>query len=112
FVVRILWRLFHKPPPMPESIHGMEHLAAHAGHWALYAMMLAMPLSGWVMVSSSVYGLPTIVFGWFQWPHIPDLAGNTTASSWAKAAHYWLAITFALLITGHVAAVIKHAVCE
>lgn len=108
FFVRIGWRLLCKPPAMPSSIQGMERKVAHAGHWALYAM----PLSGWVMVSSSVYGLPTIVFGLFEWPHLPNMAGNETISRVSKMAHYWLAITFALLIAGHIAAVIKHAVCD
>jgi len=93
---------------MPASIHGIELKAAKAGHVLLYIFMLAVPLTGWLTVSSSVYGLPTIVFGWFEWPHIPNVAGNEQINSFAEDAHGFLAWTFGALILGHVAAVIKH----
>lgn len=109
---RIAWRLFNKPPALPASFSGLERFGAHAGHIALYACMLAMPLSGWLMVSSSVYGLPTMVFGLFEWPHIPDLQGNEGANNLAKFLHYYVAIAFLLFIAGHILAVIKHAVWD
>ena len=112
FFVRIAWRLFHKPPALPARIKGLEAFAAKAGHWALYACMLIMPLSGWVIVSASVYGLPTIVFGWFEWPHIPDLTGNMIIKEGAEEVHEIMAWIFIALIAGHVAAVIKHAVID
>lgn len=110
--VRIGWRLFHKPPALPVSIQGLERLAAHAGHIALYACMLAMPITGWLMVSSSVYGLPTIVFGLFEWPHIPDLQGNEGVHSFAKILHFYVAIAFVIFILGHIGAVVKHAIWD
>lgn len=112
FFLRVGWRLFHKPPRMPDSIHGIERFLAHAGHFGLYVFMIALPLSGWAMVSSSIYGLPTIVFGWFEWPHIPGIAANEQISNLAKTAHWLLALGFALLILGHVGAVIKHALWD
>ena len=112
FVLRLGWRLFHKPPALPESIKGLERKAAHAGHWGLYAFMIIMPFSGWLMVSSSVYGLPTVVFGWFTWPHIPNLTGNKGVSDLAHEVHETGAYLFILLILGHIAAVIKHAIVD
>ena len=112
FVIRLGWRLLHKPPALPATIHGVEAIAAKLGHAALYVCMLAVPLTGWAMVSSSPYGLPTIVFGWFTWPHIPGIAGNDAVSGAAKTAHWLLAWAFLLCIAGHVAAVIKHAVLD
>lgn len=112
FVIRLGWRLFHKPPVLPASIKGLEALAAKAGHIALYLCMLAVPLTGWAMVSSSSYGLPTIVFGWFTWPHIPGIAGNDAVNGAAKTAHWLLAWAFLICIGGHIAAVIKHAVID
>jgi len=112
FVARLGWRLFHKPPALPASIKGPEAVAAKAGHIALYFCMIAVPVSGWVMVSSSVYGLPTIVFGWFEWPHIPGIAGNEGVNAAGRTAHWILAWFFGLCIIGHVAAVAKHAVFE
>jgi cytochrome b561 len=108
FVLRLGWRLFHKPPELPPSITGWEAVAAKAGHWALYLAIITMIMSGWTMVSASVYGLPTIIFGWFQWPHIPNIAGNEAVEHFAKTTHFYMAITFALLIAGHIGAVILH----
>jgi cytochrome b561 len=108
FFLRIAWRLFHKPPPLPSSIKKLDKKAAIVGHWALYIFMLAMPISGWIMVSSSVYGLPTFIFGWFEWPHIPGIAGDETVNAISYEAHEIMAWIFLSFIVIHVAAVIKH----
>jgi cytochrome b561 len=110
FFLRIGWRIFNKPPALPTSFPKIERIAAHAGHWGLYVWMVLLPLTGWAMVSSSVYGLPTIVFGWFEWPHVPGLEGNEDIHELAETAHMILAFSFIALILGHVAAVVKHAV--
>lgn len=112
FVARILWRFVSRAPALPDTMPSYEKRAAKAGHWGLYLFMLAMPLSGWIMVSASVYGLPTIVFGWFEWPHLPGIAGNETIENRASTAHTAFAIIFALLIAVHIAAVIKHAIFD
>ena len=70
--------------------------------------MVIIPLSGWTIVSSSSYGLPTIVFGLFEWPHIPDIAGNQSIEDIAKEVHEILAYTFMAMIAMHIGAVIKH----
>lgn len=110
--LRLIWRFTHKAPSLPVHFPAFEKWAAKAGHVGLYVLMFLMPITGWVMVSASIYGLPTIVFGWFEWPHIPHLQGNEGIESLAKQAHLILAIGFAALIIGHVAAVIKHAVVD
>lgn len=116
FGLRILWRVisgFRKQiPDLPRSLPKTERKAAKLGHWGLYAIMLAMPISGWIMVSASVYGLPTIVFGWFQWPHIPDFQGNAKIENLARDAHFYIAIFFGLMLATHIGAVVKHAVAD
>lgn len=109
FGVRLIWRILSVVPELPQSLIGLEKKAAKFGHFALYALMLLMPLSGWVMVSSSIYGLPTIVFGWFQWPHIPGLQGNELVETASRNIHFALAILFFLVIVTHILAVVKHA---
>lgn len=114
FGLRLSWRFLsmtmRQIPSLPDRFPKIERLAAKLGHWGLYALMLAMPLSGWVMVSSSVYGLPTIVFGWFEWPHIPNIQGDEAIQNLAKNAHFILAILFGVMIAIHIAAVIKHKI--
>ncbi len=109
-VLRLVWRLLHRPPALPVRMKRLERRAAKIGHWVLYGLMIALPLSGWVMVSSSVYGLPTIVFGWFEWPHVPAVVGNEMVNNMASEVHWIVALLFAIAIAGHVVAVIKHAV--
>ena len=112
FFLRLGWRLWHKPPSYPSAMKKLDKIAAKLGHWGLYALMIAMPLSGWIMVSSSPYGLPTIVFGWFEWPHIDYFSGNKVINGLAKKSHEILAWIFIVMIAIHVAAVIKHYVFE
>jgi cytochrome b561 len=110
--VRIAVRLAAKKPSLPASMKRWEKIAAKAGHVGLYAIMIIMPFSGWLLVSSSKLGLPTIVFGWFEWPHFPDVAGNHTVHELAEELHEnvaWIAIA---IITLHVFAVLKHAVID
>jgi len=114
FGLRISWRIISEfalkqVPALPEKFSKLEKIAAHLGHLGLYGLMLALPLSGWVMVSASVYGLPTIVFNMFEWPHIPGIQGHEQVESLAKLAHFYLAIGFGLMICAHIGAVVKHA---
>lgn len=107
-VLRLIVKLATKAPPLPSSFKKIEITSAKLGHYALYIAMITMVSSGWIMVSSSVYGLPTIVFGWFEWPHIPNIAGNETMSYLSKEIHFYGFITFIILILGHIGAVILH----
>lgn len=107
--LRIVVRLTTKAPPLPESFPKLEKIGAKAGHIALYLCMLAMPLSGWALVSSSSYGLPTIVFNTFEWPHIPGIQSNELIHEGAETMHFIFALLFATTIVIHIAAVIKHA---
>jgi cytochrome b561 len=52
-VVRILWRLTHRPPPLSPTLKGWERGLAHAVHIGIYVLMLALPLTGWAMISAN-----------------------------------------------------------
>lgn len=112
FIVRVGWRLASRPPGLPGHFSAFDVIAAKLGHWALYGLMFAVPFSGWIMVSSSIYGVPTIVFNWFEWPHFPGVSGKQTVYKLAKEAHWIFALLFALTIFVHVAAVVKHMVLD
>ncbi|MEM8800204.1 MAG: YceI family protein [Pseudomonadota bacterium] len=109
---RLTIKLVRPQPGLPDSMVGFERKAAKLGHWGFYGFMLGMPFTGWVMVSASVYGLPTIVYGWFEWPHIPGLTGNKMVQDLARNVHFYLSLAFALTIAGHTAAVFKHRIAE
>lgn len=106
--LRILVRVLSVRPPLPEEMKKSEKLLAHLGHFALYVAMFLIPFSGWIMVSSSQYGLPTIVFGWFEWPHIEPVAQNKTVRGISGEVHEIVANGLIGLIVLHIAAVVKH----
>jgi cytochrome b561 len=52
-VLRIVWRLTHRPPPLSPTLSGWERRLAHAVHIGIYVLMLALPLTGWAMISAN-----------------------------------------------------------
>jgi cytochrome b561/polyisoprenoid-binding protein YceI len=108
---RLVWRLTHPAPPLPSDMPGWEKFAARATHVLFYVLIIAMPLLGWVMVSASPLGLPTILFGVIPWPHlpvIPTLENKKEVGHMAAEAHGFLAYALAGLLVLHVGAALKH----
>jgi cytochrome b561 len=110
-VARILWRVMNPPPALPEDMKPLEKTASHLVHFGFYAVMLLLPLTGWLYSSVSVkLDVPTVLFGIISWPDIPFVEGLKTesASGAVNFIHSKLAwVTFALLAL-HVAGAIKH----
>lgn len=102
--LRLAWRITHRPPALPGSMSPLMQLGAHAGHLLLYALMIAIPLSGWLM--SSAKGFQTV---WFGVLPIPDLIGKDKALGQSLAElHGALNIGFLLLVIGHALAAAFH----
>ncbi len=103
-LVRISWRIAHHPPPLPWQMGKLQQMGAHLGHLALYALMIALPISGWLM--SSAKGVQTV---WFGVLPIPDLLAKDKAlGDVLKEVHESLSWTLILLLVVHVAAALKH----
>ena len=103
-LVRLAWRAAHRPPPLPATMPAHLQFAAHAGHFLLYALMLAIPLSGWLM--SSAKGFQTV---WFGVLPIPDLVGkDKELGDLLQTVHMVLNLVFAIAIAGHIGAALKH----
>jgi len=103
-LVRILWRITHRPPALPDSMNGIEKLAAHGAHHLLYLLMIAVPLVGWLM--SSAKGFPVV---WFGVLPLPDLVGKSESlAEFFEEAHEILAWLMALIVVAHAAAAVKH----
>ena len=117
-LLRLIWRLTHRPPALPDTMPHWEQWAARGAHAAFYALMIGLPLSGWLMVSAQWDGgkplnVPTLWFGLFEVPHLFGL--NETADAFrgafahnAEETHEWLAKGTAALLILHVAAALKH----
>ena len=102
-VLRILWRLY-EPTPAALGKHPVERLAAKLGHLGLYAVMIAMPLTGWMM--SSAANFPVSVFGLFTLPNL--VAPDQGLFETLRTAHFILSWAIVVLVLGHVAAALKH----
>lgn len=110
-LARLAWRLWNPPPPLPEHMGPLSRFAAHGAHVLFYALMIGMPLTGWAMVSASPLGLPTIVFGWFEWPHIAWLEAvpdKAAVEEQLKQVHATAGLIMLGLVGLHVAAALKH----
>jgi len=106
--LRVVWRLTHTPPPLPESVVGWQRRASAIVHGLLYILILAIPLSGWLM--SSAEGFPVV---WFGVLPLPDLIGKDKALGELLAdVHETLNYTLLVLVVLHVAAALKHHFIE
>ena len=102
--LRLFWRLTHRPPAFAASLSATQQTLAHLGHLALYLLMIAIPVSGWLM--SSAKGVQTV---WFGVLPLPDLLGRDKALGAQLAdLHSALNIGLLVLIGGHAAAALFH----
>jgi cytochrome b561 len=104
-IVRLANRLRHAPPPLPADLPRIQVWAANASHWLLYALMLAMPLIGWGMLSAGAY--PVVLFNGVNLPailpHSPALYG------FLRPLHGVLAYLLFFTVLGHLGAALFHA---
>jgi cytochrome b561 len=110
-ILRLLWRLGHRPPQPPDSLTPIEHLAAEGMHRLLYVFMFAMPLTGWAVVSVSPFNIPTVLFGLIPWPHMPILStlhDKPTADAILSKVHAYGGWTLIVLLTVHAGAALRH----
>jgi cytochrome b561 len=107
-VIRVYWRATHRPPAMPESMKNWEKLVAETTHYALYFLMFAIPVSGWLM--SSAMGFQTV---WFGLLPLPDLVNkNKELADMLHEVHEVLNYGLLALVAGHIGASLKHHFIE
>jgi len=103
-MLRLSWRLLHRPPELPATMPAWQIKAAQATHTLLYLLMFAVPLSGWLM--SSAKGFQTVYFGVLP---LPDLLGkNEELGDLLQQAHRMLNFGMAALVVAHLGAALKH----
>ena len=107
-VVRLAWRLGHKPPALPEAMPGWQHMASTATHWLFYVLMISMPLLGWAMVSASELPIPTVLYGLIPLPEMPGIPESDTVEAQFRLLHEIGAKLFIALIALHIGAALMH----
>jgi len=103
-VVRLAVRLRHPPPALPADLPAVQKLAAHASHWLLYILMLAMPLIGWAMLSAG--GYPVMLSDSLRLP--PIFPTSPVAFAVLRHMHSWFAMLLFLTFLAHMGAALYH----
>lgn len=107
-LLRISWRSTHRPPPLPAAMPPWEKFAAQAVHYLLYVLILAIPLSGWLM--SSAKGVQTVWFGVLPLPNL--VSKNKELGDSLLKVHESLNFTMLGLVLAHVGGALKHHFIE
>ena len=103
-LVRIGWKLANKGQPAPVPMPRSQRIAAAAGHGLLYLLILAQPISGWMMSSAANY--PVTFFGWFQFPAL--VAANDGMHEFYEEVHEFLFTALLVVTVVHVLAALYH----
>ena len=103
-MLRLGWRLYSPPPPLPEGMPRLQRQAAKANHGLLYGLLFALPIVGWL--SSSASNLTVSYFGLFTWPDL--VAADEALAQTLKVVHRILGWILLAGIGLHVFAAVWH----
>ena len=99
---RLAWRLIHPPPPL--TAPPLMRLGAHAVHAALYVLLFAIPVTGYLM--NNALGFAVEPFGLFTLPTLLTL--DRPLGFRLLALHFWLGMTLLALFCLHLGAALLH----
>ena len=114
-ILRLLWRVTHRPPALPKSFPTLERGAAHTAHLLLYVLIFALPLSGWAHDSAWVAAAshPMKLYFLVPWPRIGyfmalDPQTKDVLHTQLGELHTWLGYVLYVVLFLHVAGALKH----
>ena len=114
-IMRLLWRVTHPAPPLPRDYAVWERIGAHGVHVALYVLIFAMPLSGWLHDSAwkDAAAHPMTLYGVVPWPRVGwvmDVAQpeKERLHDVFGALHAWFGYVLYGLFALHVGGALKH----
>lgn len=106
--LRLAYRLLNPPPPLPDSVPHMQRIIAEGTHWALYGLLLAMAISGYIRVTAG--GFPLEVFDSLGFPRLAPRSDGLAET--AKQIHATLRIPLVILIALHIGAALHHGLVK
>jgi cytochrome b561/polyisoprenoid-binding protein YceI len=105
---RLVWRTKNPPPALPAAMPTWQVRASHFSHWALYGLIIVIPITGWLMSSASAYSV-----SWFNLFQLPDfVAPDPELKKTLKDIHETLAKILAVIALVHIGAALKHAMFD
>ncbi len=112
-IFRVVWRLMNPVPPPPRGLQPWMRISGRAMQHLFYVLIVAIPLAGWLLVSSGSMGHGTPVFGLFDWPAFPWLSEMTRSVAhpyheFFDTAHVWMAWAMIVLVPLHILAALYH----
>ena len=105
-ILRLVWRLMHKPPPYPAELSRFERFAAVWNHRLFYVLLIVLPLTGLIAISEGAKGGMTKLALGLSMPTIPGISEAVGEAS--GEVHEILVFAFIALLILHVAAALKH----
>lgn len=110
-VLRIVWRLMNPAPPYVDTLQAWEVVMAKIVNALFYFLMIAIPLTGWAMVSAASGGHSIGFFGLFEFPGLPFSKDRDTAGVFHEV-HEVFATGMLVLFALHVVGALKHRVID
>ena len=111
-VMRLAWRLLHRPPAYPATMPAWERTAAWINHWLFYVLMLTLPLTGYAAVSTGRRALEAGYMTILGGVRLPLLPLPRDAHGWFEEAHIFLVWSMVVLLALHLGAVLKHLLID
>jgi cytochrome b561 len=103
-LIRLAWRLSHQPPALPASIPRWQQRASDVVHWALYVLMLTVPMTGFLFRTAGGH-----VVNFFGLANLPlFIHKNETLRTITGTLHVMMVWLLVALVVGHIAAALKH----
>jgi len=104
-LLRLLWRLMRKPPPLASTLKPWERTAARAVHAIFYVLLVGLPLGGWL--ATSFYGIGVKIWSLFTVSALPVTA-NEAVGHQIFEAHATAGTVMLVLIALHILGALKH----
>lgn len=102
--LRLMYRLVNPPPPLPTQVPKLQRIIADLTHWALYGLLLAIAISGYVRVTAG--GFPLEVFDSLGVPRLAPRSDELAQT--AKSIHSALRVPIIALAALHIGAALYH----
>lgn len=105
--LRLAWRAFNPAPPLPAELPRWERATAYTAHWTLYALMVVVSISGWMVADTFRQPIEATLFGVIPVPHLVDASQRSYRDA-IETSHLVSSYALLALAVIHIAAALRH----